>query len=67
MSAQSIAAVPAKFYAYAVVDNRTTPPTPIVVKLTRREARQYVTMRDGDAIEQDAMRVRRVKCLMFAS
>lgn len=63
----SLFAAPHKFYAYCVLDWRTTPPTPIVLKLTRREARQYVDVRDDDPATQDAMRVRRVKCTIFDS
>lgn len=55
------------FYAYAVLDMRTTPPTPIALKFTRREARQYVTVRDANPIAQAAMRVKRLKCRVFGS
>lgn len=51
------------FFAYAVVDTSTSPATPIEVKMTRAEARDFITWRD----DGDTLRIRRARVTLYQS
>lgn len=54
------------FYAYAVIDLSTSPPTPVAMQLSRKEARFWVQSL-GTFAGPQRYRVRRVKVLLYES
>lgn len=51
------------FYAYAIVDVTTVPPTPVGVELTRSEARKKIEWLE----DADNLRVRRARVSLYQS
>jgi hypothetical protein len=51
------------FYAYVVVDSTAAELTPIEVKLTRQEAREFIKWRD----DADNLRVKRARVTPYQS
>ena len=57
---------PLKLHAYVVVDISTDPPTPLVVELSRRLARQYID-RMKDTVDTRNWRIRRARVTTYES
>lgn len=55
------------FYAYAVIDLSTSPPTPVAMQLSRKEAREMVRGALLDKYSPSTLRVRRAKVLIYES
>jgi hypothetical protein len=57
---------PTTFYAYVVVDITTTPPTPVVLEMTRRDAHAWIGAARA-VLPRQSLRVRRAKVKLFDS
>ena len=57
---------PYKYYAYAILDTSTTPPTLVAVELSRRLAKQFIESVKG-TVDTSKWRVRRAKLTTFES